>query len=53
MSTVIVVLLLIGFSLCVAVGLLTVLQSLIDRASIDDPRPMDHEEPLFQDYRAE
>jgi hypothetical protein len=53
MSTAIVVLLLIGFSLCAAAGLFTVLQSLIDRDPIDDPGRMHHEGPLFQDYRAE
>jgi hypothetical protein len=53
MSTAIVVLLLIGFSLCAAAGLFTVLQSLIHRDPIDDPGRMHHEGPLFQDYRAE
>jgi hypothetical protein len=51
MSTVIVVLLLLGFSLCMAVALLTVLQSLIDRDPIGDPGRMHHEGPLFQDHR--
>jgi hypothetical protein len=49
MTSAIVVLLVVGFALCVAVGLLTVLQNLLSDDSVEDSLP----EPLCQDRSAE
>lgn len=49
MSAAIVILLLVGFALCVAVGLLTVLKNLLGDENIDDTSPA----PIFQDRRAD
>jgi hypothetical protein len=41
---------LVGFALCVAVGLLTLLQNLLNTEGGDDSGEIQHQGPMFQDH---